>query len=804
MTKLKRIVGILLVLATILALLPLSALAKAGDRLTGDEKLAYTKLVPIIQQIAAGERTSTVVTIGTAISGYPVDVEATFTGKSDDFDLDAILSALTSDHPYDMYWYGYSSRLNMRKYSDGTLVQATFSFTVAANYQGSGQYTVSAAGSAAAEKADAAAQAVVAANAHKSDYEKLVAYRDYICAAVTYDHDAADSNSFSSNSNPWQLVHVFDGNTSTNVVCEGYSKAFKHLCDLSEFDDPTFDCLTVTGWMSGGTGAGGHMWNIVTLGGKNYMVDVTNTDSGTIGEGGELFLTGSANKITADFDVTYSDGSKGTITRYGYRFLCAGSTNMDFYYDEDTVATWDAKALALAETDFTPNQSDPDVKPVTLATPAVTKLENVSNGIMITWGAVSGAERYRVFVKTASGWQAAGNTTGTSFTYTGAKSGKSYTFTVRCIDANGKFTSGYNATGWSQKYIVQPGVTKLENVSNGIKITWGAVSGAERYRVFVKTGSGWQSVGSTTGTSFTYTGAKSGQTYTFTVRCVDGADKKFTSAYNSAGWKQKYVAQPKVAKLENVSNGIKITWGAVSGAERYRVFVKTGSGWQSVGSTTGTSFTYTGAKSGQTYTFTVRCVDGADKKFTSAYNSAGWKQKYVAQPKVTKLENVSNGIKITWGAVSGAERYRVFVKTGSGWQVVGNTTGTSFTYTGAKSGQTYTFTVRCIDAKGSFTSSYNTTGWSQKYIAQPKVTKLENTSSGIRLTWNAVSGAERYRVFVKTSSGWQSIGSTTGTSFTYTGAKKGKTYTFTVRCVNGADKVFTSSYNTAGWQAKRT
>lgn len=30
-----------------------------------------------------------------------------------------------------------------------------------------------------------------------------------------------------------ELIWVFDGDSSTNVVCEGYAKAFQYLCDLS-------------------------------------------------------------------------------------------------------------------------------------------------------------------------------------------------------------------------------------------------------------------------------------------------------------------------------------------------------------------------------------------------------------------------------------------------------------------------------------------------------------------------------------------------------------------------------------------
>ena len=40
----------------------------------------------------------------------------------------------------------------------------------------------------------------------------------------------------------------------------------------------------------GGTGAGAHMWNIVTLGGENYLVDITNSDDGTVGNDGSLFM----------------------------------------------------------------------------------------------------------------------------------------------------------------------------------------------------------------------------------------------------------------------------------------------------------------------------------------------------------------------------------------------------------------------------------------------------------------------------------------------------------------------------------
>lgn len=119
-----------------------------------------------------------------------------------------------------------------------------------------------------------------------------MAYRQKICELVSYNSTAAN-NTPTPYGDPWQLIYVFDGDDSTNVVCEGYSKAFKYLCDLSAFTND-ITCSLVTGTMAGGTGAGNHMWNIVAIGSSNYLVDITNCDTGTVGAPDKLFLCGAA------------------------------------------------------------------------------------------------------------------------------------------------------------------------------------------------------------------------------------------------------------------------------------------------------------------------------------------------------------------------------------------------------------------------------------------------------------------------------------------------------------------------------
>lgn len=125
---------------------------------------------------------------------------------------------------------------------------------------------------------------ILSAYSDWGDVEKLCAYRDEICALTSYDYSAVGGAS--GYGDPWQLVYVFDGDRSTNVVCEGYSKAFQYLCELTPFDSE-ISVYSVTGNLTWSTGQGGHMWNIVHFpDGRNLLADLTNYDSGST----KLFL----------------------------------------------------------------------------------------------------------------------------------------------------------------------------------------------------------------------------------------------------------------------------------------------------------------------------------------------------------------------------------------------------------------------------------------------------------------------------------------------------------------------------------
>ncbi len=367
--------------------------------------------------------------------------------------------------------------------------------------------------------------------------------------------------------------------------------------------------------------------------------------------------------------------------------------------------------------------------------PIITSLTNTSGGIKLSWNKVDGAYGYRLYYKPASGgWKRFKDTTATSFTDSGVSPNRTETYTIRCIDKNGKTVSGFYSKGWSKKYTpVAPTISKLDNTSSGIKLNWNKITGVYGYRLYYKTSSGgWKRFKDTTATSFTDSGVSPNRTETYTIRCID-KNGNTISGFNSNGWSIKYVpVAPTISKLENTSSGIKLSWNKVTGVYGYRIYQKTSNGWKRIKDTTATSFTDSAVSANQTKTYTIRCID-KNGNTVSGYNSKGWSKKYTeSTPSISKLENTSGGIKLSWNKVTGAYGYRLYRKTSSGWKRIKDTTATTYTDSAVKSGRTETYTIRCIDRNGKTVSGYNSKGWSKKYVYNPpKSIKLNKTSAYI-------------------------------------------------------------------------
>ncbi len=84
----------------------------------------------------------------------------------------------------------------------------------------------------------------------------------------------------------------------------------------------------------------------------------------------------------------------------------------------------------------------------------------------------------------------------------------------------------------------------------------------------------------------------------------------------------------------------------------------------------------------------------------------------------------------------------------------------------------------------------------QLTCAAPKLTKVQNSVSGVKVTWDKISGADKYRVYRKVEGGsWERVGDTTSISMIDKMPKTGATYYYTVKAFNEAGG---GSYNKTG------
>lgn len=283
------------------------------------DREVYDLLKEEITKIANGTRSNTQITLNLNQSWTTLDNS-----------WSQVVHALLVDLPYDFYWFDKTTSYGISGYYNAP----KFSFPVAKAYAGSGPYTADTKKTSAASNAAANAKAIVDKYSGASDYSKLCGYFSTICDLVEYDHDAVDNNR--DYGDPWQIIYAFDGDPTTNIVCEGYSKAFKYLCDLSTFKNSSIESALVTG-IAGGR----HMWNIVSIDDVSYFVDVTNCDKGAPGY----------NDCYGYPDYLFLKGVRNP-TATGFTAVGGYNSTLKYTYDQETTEMYSSEFLTVSAKDY--------------------------------------------------------------------------------------------------------------------------------------------------------------------------------------------------------------------------------------------------------------------------------------------------------------------------------------------------------------------------------------------------------------------------------------------------------------------
>ena len=734
----------------------------AGDNLTPSERQVYNAMKPEIIKVANGQRSGTRFSVPTSLSASSVR---------------RVVTALMVDLPYEMYWFG--------KALSGSIASSgyTISLKVAQDFRGSNEYTTNIPN---VPNAVRVAKSVVSSNGGKGDYEKLEAYKDYICAHNTY-NSAAANGQYDGN-NPWELLWVFDNDPSTNVVCEGYSKAFKYLCDLTKEQYGWYG--SVEARLILGSAGGPHMWNTVSFQGGNYLVDVTNCDGGF-----DLFMRGS---------ISQTAGSSYWID------------NIYYTLDDDTKSVYTRAELTLSSADCpgAPRQ-------ITGIRTILPTNDDVAIGVF--WNADSRATSYTVYRRESGSaqWQVLkSGITNTFYRDTDVEPGVTYYYTVEGV--NGAYRSPTkDETGVSATIpIKSPDDVTLTGAtadSSGITVTWQTARYAKTYVVYRKSAGmkKWEKLNSfATGTSYKDTAVVPGATYTYTVRGLAADGKTLSAGYDHTGVTAVASKEPENVTLTSAritGSGITVTWQPALNAKTYTVYRKTaGTGWSVIAKgVTATSYTDNTTAAGETYTYTVRgrTADGIQSKGFDKNGVTATVPKAADDVVLTAARISGQKIVVTWQPADGACSYMVYRKvTGTKkWTAIAkDVKGTSYTDSTVKAGVSYTYTVRGRGGDGVLSRHYDGVGVTAGIPANVTLVSATVEGTGITVTWQKAANAQTYTVYRKTPGAkkWTAIGKAIkGTQYRDAAVTPGTTYAYTVRGVASDGRSLSPSYDGKGVSA---
>ena len=250
------------------------------------------------------------------------------------------------------------------------------------------------------------------------------------------------------------------------------------------------------------------------------------------------------------------------------------------------------------------------------------------------------------------------------------------------------------------------------------------------------------------------------------------------------------LAAPAVAVGNDAATGkITLNWAAVRGAAKYEVYrslTKYGP-FVKMTSTDETGCTDTSAKAGYTYYYKVRAVAADGTK--GDYSSVVYRTCDCAAPVVKGGNNASTGkVTLTWDKVSGAKEYVVYRANYSNgtYTKMFTTKNTSYTNTTANAGYTYYYKVKAISSKTSDADSALSAMVTRTCdCAAPAVKIALNSDGHPKLTWDKVTGAEKYRVYRSTDGkNFSYYYTATATYFNNNSATAGTTYYYKVMAVS--------------------
>ncbi|WP_302510176.1 GH25 family lysozyme [uncultured Ruminococcus sp.] len=231
------------------------------------------------------------------------------------------------------------------------------------------------------------------------------------------------------------------------------------------------------------------------------------------------------------------------------------------------------------------------------------------DSITLNWNKGSKATGYQVEMYTNGTWKTLSTLSGTSYTASDLSQKTAYRFRVRAI-RNYNYINYYG--DYTEKDItIRPantpeGLSSSVNTSSSNTITWKSMNGVSGYSVYqwIGTTDSYKKLGDTAYPYYTNSGKSSGTMYTYRVKAYYVSDNVMQYSKPAQVVTCTLPANVTVKTAKRSGSNISLAWNKVSKATGYEIYVKSGSSWKKLTTTSGKS--YTAKNLSGTKTFRIR------------------------------------------------------------------------------------------------------------------------------------------------------------------------------------------------------
>ena len=415
-----------------------------------------------------------------------------------------------------------------------------------------------------------------------------------------------------------------------------------------------------------------------------------------------------------------------------------------------------------------------------------------STSIYLTWTAVSGAAKYKIYssVTSTGVYLYVDETIERSYVVNDLVPSSTYYFKVSSVDISGVEgpKSDYAAATTFYAPIQIPGSPQATAISSdSIEISWNAVTGAYEYRVYRNSSASgtFTLLATRVNTSHIDAGLSPLTTWYYKVSAVTSrGESEQSNPVNATTPAQNTIFAPGgIQAVPLNSNSIQISWNAQTGALGYKIYRSNSyaGSYGLLGTRTETSHTDTGLLPLTTYYYKVSTLHSGGESVPSSPVEATTPAEAPIQPPtgLSAFAVNSSTIQVSWSSVLSATAYNIYrSNSASGsYNYRGSSYFSPFTDSGLNANSTWYYKVSstkdsqesAISGTYAFATTSSGGGTIPDPPAQPNGLVAASVSLGsITLNWNPVAAADIYNIYrSNTQTGAAGkIATITGTTYT--------------------------------------